>query len=238
MKSLLATFLFSASICFAQVMGPKISVLQPNFDFGDIKYGTTVSHDFQITNSGDDSLVIRDVRPGCGCTAVKPEKNVLRPGESIKINAQFNTIGRPGKQSKHIYVYSNDSENSEVRLSFTANVLSDQLKDASAPPKLQLEQTQHNFGTIQEGQIMDWQVNITNTGGSLLEIKDVKSDCGCTAALLSSKKLEPGQQGTLRIEFDSTNKIGKVSKAVKLFSNDSEYPEQTIIIYANIEKRK
>lgn len=228
-----------ASVCCAQVMGPKISTQQENFDFGDIAAGGKVSHDFIIYNTGDDVLVIKDVRASCGCTAAKPEKNNLSPGESTKINVQFNTFGRIGHQQKYIYITSNDKNTPELRLSFTANIQEDNhLPDNSAGPVLKFDYTTHDFGTITEGKVVDWTVNFKNAGDKNLEIKNIKTSCGCTAAVINGKILKPGESGSLKIEFDSANKFGKTSKIISVDSNDSKNPMQTIIITADIIKKE
>jgi hypothetical protein len=46
-----------------------ISFVDRVFDFGKLKHGATVEHDFVFSNTGRSDLVIRSVRSGCGCTA-------------------------------------------------------------------------------------------------------------------------------------------------------------------------
>ncbi|MGE5409575.1 MAG: DUF1573 domain-containing protein [Clostridiales bacterium] len=231
MKKLFMLFLVLTAANFAQIVGPKISVLQKDFDFGNIKQNVFVEHDFIVSNTGGDSLYIYNVSASCGCTAAKPEKDILKPGESTKINVKFNTIGREGTQHKYVYVNSNDKENPEIRLAFTANVIRESF------PKLVISDTQHDFGTIEEGKVVDWTLNFKNDGKATLEIKEVKTDCGCTAAVISGKKIEPGKSGNLRIEFDSAHKSGKITRNVTILSNDTDKPEQTIVIYADVHQK-
>lgn len=233
MKKVYSFWILLIAVNYAQIVGPKISVQPMNFDFGDIKYGDTVTHDFVALNTGGDILIIKDVRASCGCTAVKPDKTELKPGESTNIKVQFNTIGREGKQSKHVYVSSNDPSNSEIRLSFTANIV----KEKVSGPKLFIESTEHNFGKVNEGKVLDWNVNVKNIGNELLEIKDVKTSCGCTAAVLSGNKLKPGESGNLKVEFDTSNRSGLTSRTITLFTNDTKQPNQTIMISADIQKQ-
>jgi hypothetical protein len=111
MKRLTLGFLLLLfSVATAQIVGPKISYQESNYDFGDVSEGDIVVHDFEIYNTGGDVLKINHVRASCGCTAVKPEKDVLEPGEATTIKVSFNTARRKGKQRKHVYVLSNDPE--------------------------------------------------------------------------------------------------------------------------------
>jgi hypothetical protein len=123
MGKIITMLVIFSSLSFAQLLGPKLAVPQPNFDFGNIKQGDIVIHEFIITNSGDDKLLIKDIRPSCGCTAAKPEKDSLKPGESVKIKVEFNSAGREGMQHKYVYVSTNDKDQPEFRLKFMANVL-------------------------------------------------------------------------------------------------------------------
>jgi hypothetical protein len=239
MKKIFIFLFMITSLCCSQVVGPKISTQQANFDFGDIPGGDKVTHDFIVFNTGDDTLVIKDVRASCGCTAAKPEKNNLLPGESAKINVQFNTYGRSGQQQKYVYISSNDKDTPELRLSFTANIQeNNHMSGNSSGPKLKFDYTTHDFGDITEGKVVDWTVNFKNVGNRELEIKDVKTSCGCTAAIITGKSLKPGESGSLKIEFDSANKLGKTSKTISVDSNDTDDPVQTIIIMADILKKE
>ncbi|MGE5432554.1 MAG: DUF1573 domain-containing protein [Syntrophomonadaceae bacterium] len=235
MKTIFTMLLLFAGASFAQIVGPKLAAQNPVFSFGDIKQNVFVEHDFVISNTGDDSLLIMDVKASCGCTAAQPEKNVLKPGESAKINIKFNTIGRQGKQQKYVYVITNDKENPEFRLSFTANVVPDTTQNG---PVLQLSEAKHDFGVMEEGKIAGWKVKFKNAGNSELEIKDIKTSCGCTAASVSGRRLKPGEEGSILVEFDSANKSGKVSRTVTLYTNDYKQPEQTIVIFAEVKDGK
>ena len=122
-KKAIVFMFFSSAFIFAQVLGPKISVLQTEYNFGDVTQGEKVTHNFTITNSGGELLKIEDVRASCGCTAAVTEKNELKPGESTQIKVEFNSQGRKGNQVKFIYVRTNDKDNSEVKLKLFGNVV-------------------------------------------------------------------------------------------------------------------
>ncbi len=60
------------------------------YDFGKIKQGTPVSHDFAFTNIGTSPVIIESAVPSCGCTTpVKPE-GAIQKGKDDKISAGFN----------------------------------------------------------------------------------------------------------------------------------------------------
>ncbi|GAF05195.1 DUF1573 domain-containing protein [Saccharicrinis fermentans] len=86
----------------------KISVDNKIFDFGEIKQGEKAKHTYYITNTGKSDLLIRKVKASCGCTAIKPAKTTIAPGEKTAITAEFNSAGKSGRQNKSITVITND----------------------------------------------------------------------------------------------------------------------------------
>jgi hypothetical protein len=232
---LIAFFLFS-SILFAQLFQPTLILQQNSYDFGDIKQGEKVSHTFVLSNGGGDLLKISDVKASCGCTAAAPEKKELAPGESTNLIVTFNSTGRMGKQSKTIRIFSNDPDNPEMVLSFTGNVVSaSQVSDGA--PTIYFSETEHDFGKVNEGDKVNYTFNFANKGTSELAIKDIKTSCGCTAALLSQDHLAPGQEGTLKVELNTQNRSGKMSRTVTISSNDPKDPAKVLTIYADVVKK-
>jgi hypothetical protein len=104
---------------------PVISFEDRVFNFGNLKHGESIEHEFLFTNTGKSELIIRSVRSGCGCTAIEPKKTLLRPGESSSIKAVFNSRGFRGRQNKGITVISNDPHSPNILLRITGDVLSE-----------------------------------------------------------------------------------------------------------------
>jgi len=234
-KNILFFFVVLSFSVFAQLIGPKISVQSPEHNFGDIIQGEEVSHSFVISNSGDDILRITDVRASCGCTAAQPDKKELKPGESTKIKVVFNSKGRVGPQLKTVYVASNDADRKEIQLNIRCNILLPEKKQKTGA-FLYLPETQYNFGQVKEGSVVSHTFQLVNKGQSELEIKDIKTSCGCTAAMLSSPNLKPGETGTLKIDLDTKNRVGKMSRTITIVSNDVEQENKVLTIFAEILK--
>ena len=94
MKKLLVlagAVLFSASL-FAQAKKADdvIKFKEVSYDFGKIKQGTPVTHDFDFTNISSSPVIIESATPSCGCTTpVKPE-GAIAAGKNNTIKAGFN----------------------------------------------------------------------------------------------------------------------------------------------------
>lgn len=92
-------------------------------DFGKIKQNSSADVEYFFTNQGKSDLIIRHVKAGCGCTALMPTENVIKPGARGSIKAKFNSGGYKGQIYKNIFVYTNDPKNSEVMLMIKGEVL-------------------------------------------------------------------------------------------------------------------
>jgi hypothetical protein len=104
--------------------GPVFKVEATTVDLGKIKGSTQNEVVFNFKNEGKSDLMIRLIRPTCGCTAVQQGTQGvgIKPGESSTIKAIFNSGSYSGKVTKAIYVYTNDPKNSELVLMLTADV--------------------------------------------------------------------------------------------------------------------
>src|SRR5690625_4939798 len=59
----------------------KIKFDETNYDFGEMKEGDVVQHEFTFTNTGDAPLKVLKARPSCGCTVPSWSKEPIAPGE-------------------------------------------------------------------------------------------------------------------------------------------------------------
>lgn len=87
-------------------------------------------------------------------------------------------------------------------------------------PKLLVENPDFNFGQAIAGEKLSHTFLLKNIGDAPLSINRVKSSCGCTAALLSSEVLAPGEQAEVEATFDSTRFRGAVVKTIYLYTDD------------------
>src|SRR5574343_186303 len=103
---LIATILFNAMV-FAQD-GPKIEFKDKD---NTIDYGKVTKEEdsglrvFEFTNTGNQPLLIKDVKSSCGCTVPSFSKDPIMPGKTGKIEVKYNM--NPGPIRKTITVESN-----------------------------------------------------------------------------------------------------------------------------------
>lgn len=107
---------FEALTAEDMALAPVVQFEETTYDFGTTSPDKVIEHFFILTNTGKSNLYIRKVGASCGCTAVQPVKTTVAPGESTKIKAVFNPIGREGNQKKAITVITNDPIRSKTIL--------------------------------------------------------------------------------------------------------------------------
>lgn len=127
-------FLFASAVMlsaglFAQATTPApqkkaedaIKFKEMSFDFGKIKQGVPVTHNFEFVNVSDAPVIIESATPSCGCTTpVKPEGAIAK-GKIDKIIAGFNAaVAGPFNKSITIKVAGIDLP---LQLKITGEVL-------------------------------------------------------------------------------------------------------------------
>lgn len=105
----------------------------------------------------------------------------------------------------------------------------------AAQPRIKFKESVRDFGRTKAGEILGHEFVFTNEGDSTLVIKKVMTTCGCTAALLSADKIEPGQHGQIEVKFDTRGYGGRVSKYIFVDSNDPAEPRVQLEVTADIE---
>jgi len=93
------------------------------WDFGRVKAGAVVKHDFTFKNETSGILKITGINTSCGCTASQAEKKSLAPGESTVINVAFNSKGYSGAVKQFVYVNTDNDRLPVIRFIVKAEVI-------------------------------------------------------------------------------------------------------------------
>lgn len=91
------------------------------YQFGKVKEGAVVTHDFRFTNTGEHPLVIFRADASCGCTVPSFPREPIAPGDSGVITVKFDSKGRPGLQKKYVMIHSN-AEQEAMSIGFEVEV--------------------------------------------------------------------------------------------------------------------
>lgn len=85
----------------------SIEWLDSALDKGTITEGEKIEIIYRFKNTGEKPLIIKDVRPSCGCTVAEKPIEPIAPGKEGSIKALFDSQNRPGPTHKTITVISN-----------------------------------------------------------------------------------------------------------------------------------
>jgi hypothetical protein len=91
----------------------------------------------------------------------------------------------------------------------------------SEQPQITFDQTEHDFGTIKEGTMANYEFTFTNTGKTPLILSNVQPSCGCTTPEWSKEPIMPGVKGTIKASFNSYARPGTFQKYITVKSNAS-----------------
>jgi hypothetical protein len=100
-------------------------------------------------------------------------------------------------------------------------------------PKVKLDKEVHDFGTINEGDMVETEFLVTNDGEVDLIISDAKGSCGCTVPEPPKEPIKPGASAPIKVTFNSQGKPGEQKKTVTLTTN-TEKGYETFEIKANV----
>jgi hypothetical protein len=91
--------------------------------------------------------------------------------------------------------------------------------------KMKFDKTEHDFGTINEGDVVETIFKFTNSGKSELIITSAKASCGCTIPEWPKEPIMPGESGEIKVKFNSRRKPNLQQKRVTLVTNTPEGKE-------------
>lgn len=117
-----------------------------------------------------------------------------------------------------------------------AAVLAGTVFPAGAAPSITFDKTTHDFGTRRSSETVRVVFTIRNQGDKLLEITNVKTSCGCTAASLDESILQPDESAPLVVTFSLQARSGPQNKSVTVFSNDPQAPVSRLVLRGKVVK--
>ena len=96
-------------------------------------------------------------------------------------------------------------------------------KSASHPsekqPVITFDKTEHDFGTLLQGEVVTYSFHFTNTGNAPLLISNVNTSCGCTIADFTREPINPGKDGYIKATYDSKGHHGFQTRSLNVIAN-------------------
>ncbi len=103
-------------------------------------------------------------------------------------------------------------------------------------PRLEIGQSTYDFGTVDQGTLVEEVITLNNVGKEHLTLRAIKANCDCLSYDIKSRRIKKGKSLELRIVFDTTEMRGNQYKSITVHSNDPVRPTQVININGKVTK--
>ncbi len=230
-----AAVVLLAAAVMAQGVKPRAVFKATAHDFGQLKQGDVVSHEFVFKNDGGAPLVVEKVETTCGCTAALVSEKKIAPGKEGRIKATFDTRGYSGRLSRYLYVVSNDAENPRRELSVSA--------DIQVPPSARIDIDRYNveIGLVLEGEAPTAKIVIKSAGERELKVEMAHESVGFFSGgkpLASPFFLPVGESRQVELRFPAQARAGLQRDYVLIKSNDPVRSTLSIYVSRYVVSRK
>jgi hypothetical protein len=195
----------------------RIKFKETSWDFGRVKQGEILSHEFVFSNEGDATLVIQKVTTTCGCTAALLSADKIPPGKEGKIEIKFDTRGYGGQVAKLLYVDSNDPDRARQQLQVTADI------ETPPAPKIDLDPYNYDAGLVVEGEGIVANLKVMNRGELELKVDFNHRNATYTSGgrpVSLPLKIAAGKEVTVEVRIPTQDRTGVVREYLLIKSND------------------
>jgi hypothetical protein len=119
-----------------------------------------------------------------------------------------------------IWVFVSCDVQRKDKIAGSTNIDSTKVANAmSQPTTVQLIDSAFNFGTIAEGEKVEYSYRFKNTGSTPLMIVSATASCGCTVPEKPEKPVLPGETSYIKVVFNSQGKVGQNHKDITVIAN-------------------
>jgi hypothetical protein len=98
------------------------------------------------------------------------------------------------------------------------------LASGFAQPAIKFSDSKKNFGMVKQGKVIQMEFSFTNTGNQPLIITETKVECSCTTVEKPDQPVPPGQNGIIKVEFNTQSVYDRQDRIVEIISNDPKSP--------------
>ena len=223
---------------YPREIGPLRAVTN-HISFAQIKQSAVETKELDLVNDTDKPVKVElQTVPAHLTVKVAPETIPAKGLGKLSVTYNAQLANTYGFASHRIYLSIDGSKDYKNSVGVSATIEEDfsQLTPAqmASAPVAKFNTIDYDFGEMKQGDKKDYTFNLTNSGKSDLQIRNVRSSCGCTAVAPSKKVVSPGETVPIKVTFDSRGKRGRQSKSITVITNDPKNPTSTLRISCNI----
>ncbi len=90
---------------------------------------------------------------------------------------------------------------------------------SAGAPKFEFTEETHDFGNINEGDVVEHVFKFKNVGNAPLVIQSATATCGCTVPNPPKDPIAPGAENEILVKFNSQSKTGVQNKTITITAN-------------------
>ena len=94
-------------------------------------------------------------------------------------------------------------------------------------PVAEFATVDYDFGTVNEGEVVEHTYSFKNTGEAPLIIQNAQPSCGCTVPDWTKEPIPVGGTGFVKAKFDTNGKPNAQNKTITVTANT--WPKQTVL---------
>lgn len=233
--ALVAAALAFAAAAPAQAKKPRAVFKSTAHDFGKIKQGDVVTHEFTFRNEGGAPLVVERIDTTCGCTAALASEKTIAPGKEGRIKTTFDTRGYSGRMTRYLYLVSNDGQDPRRELSVSVDI------EVPPSPRIDIDRYNVDMGLVLEGEAPSARIVVKSGGERELKVElaheTVKFFSG-GRPLAGSFALPVGESREVELRFPAQARPGVQRDYVLIKSNDPVRSTLSIYVSRYVVTRK
>jgi len=214
-------------ISFTVVAQPKLEVVGGDtYNWGQVKPSANpLKGTLKLKNAGNQPLEIKSVKPSCGCTATKLDKEILQPGEVASVDVSLNIGTATGQVTKTITISSNDPNNETKIVWLKAEVVR----------AIMLSMPYIAFTDLNIGKESTASITVKNNSSENVTFFGFEGTAGLAVTPKGKLELKPGEEFKLCATL-VPDKEGYYSGTVKFSTSHPDFPSVEVPVYGNVLK--
>lgn len=224
---MLALTVLLGSLCLPSraAVGPRLEANPQKMDFGSMRQGEKKRKVFVLRNTGDETLVIDQVRASCAeCVVDQKATYRIAPSEQAELPVTYHATVVPGKYTAHVTLHTNLASEPLQRV-----YLEVQVTERGRTPFLELAPREIDLGLVLLNAPVRRVLKVRNTGTAALRLHEVAPGPLVVVQGRPASGLAPGEDRDIVLELRGAEG-GIVRTNVTIATNDPEQPTVTVPI--------
>lgn len=221
----------------------KLAFMKSTHDFGQIKeVDGLAEYSFFFVNTGDQPLLVSDVKPSCGCATPFWTKEKILPGDTGYVSVQYNTQNRPGAFTKSLQVIS-DALNPTISLFVKGHVKPNpRMIEDDLPIKygaMRVKYRSFNMGNVTTEKVITESFDVYNDADSAFSFMvDELKRPDHISLTFEPVELQAKEKGVIKITYDplKKNDLGYQTDEIIIKTNEVTDNEKVVFVIATIEE--